>query len=88
VPGAACPFERRAFLEGGPLGVDGDEAVALWAERCMNCSLISKWLMRGNMRRLAFIVIRRLDIVFGVFEDMLANSSDWSICVERTNYDL
>jgi hypothetical protein len=41
VPGAEFPLERRAFFEGGPLGVEGDAAVALCAERCMNCFVVS-----------------------------------------------
>lgn len=55
VPMADAPFDRRAFFEGGPLGVEGDEVEDFAAARCMN-----------------FMPISPLDIVLGVFPDMLA----------------
>jgi hypothetical protein len=61
----------RAFFEGGPFGVEGDEAVAFEAERCMNCDIVSNCWREWHEFLSTFIVMRRLDIVFGVFEDIL-----------------
>jgi hypothetical protein len=41
VPGAEPPLDRRTFFDGGPLGVEGDEAVDFAAERCMNCCVLA-----------------------------------------------
>lgn len=41
VPMADAPFDRRAFFEGGPLGVEGDEVEDFAAARCMNYTRIS-----------------------------------------------
>jgi hypothetical protein len=41
VPGAEPPLDRRTLFDGGPLGVDGDEAVDFAADRCMNCFVLA-----------------------------------------------
>lgn len=68
---ADAPFERRAFFVGGPFGVDGDDGEDFAAARCMNYSRVSRFLVNAQAQQLTFIPISPLDIVLGVFPDMV-----------------
>ena len=58
-------------MEAGPFGVVGDDATFFAAERCMNWFLVSNCLAAHASGKLAFIVMSRFDIDFGVLPDIL-----------------
>lgn len=68
---AEPPFDIRIFFEGGASGVEGSAFTDLAAERCMNWTKYQ--YARGLIAEttLTFIVMSRLDMVFGVVDAIL-----------------
>ena len=62
------PFDMRIFFEGGASGVEGSAFTDLAAERCMNWTKYQYARELIARTTLTFIVMSRLDIVFGVVD--------------------